>query len=214
MARPGKIVCVGRNYAAHAAEMDAEPPAEPLLFLKPPTAYLEGGGVVTLPSWSDDVHHEVELVVRVGTECKDLDAADAGRFIDGWGVGVDFTARDVQARAKAEGHPWAVAKGFDGSAPVSPLLPMGSLADLEDLELVLEVAGDVRQRGSTAGMLWSVSELLAFASSRFTMEPGDLLFTGTPEGVGPVVSGERIIATAGAARLEVAVTRWWVWPQP
>ena len=214
MARPGKIVCVGRNYAAHALEMGADRPQEPLLFLKPSTALLAGGGGVTLPQWSDEVHHEVELVVRIGSHCKDVDESDAARCIDAWGVGIDFTARDVQERAKESGHPWAVAKGFDGSAPVSELLPMAALDDLSGLELELQVGGESRQRGSTASMLWGVPELLAFASSRFTLEPGDLLFTGTPEGVGPVESGDRIVATAGPARLEVAITRWWVWPQP
>jgi len=204
---PGKIVCVGRNYAAHAEEMGAERPVEPILFLKPPTALLDGGGVVTLPPWSDEVHHEVELVVRIGAEGRDIPAPDAHRFVDGWGVGVDLTARDVQARAKEAGHPWAVAKGFDGSAPVSRLLPVASLDRLSEVEMTLEVGGEIRQRGSTSAMLWTVRELVAFASSRFTLARGDLLFTGTPEGVGPVVSGDRILATAGEARLEVAVVR-------
>lgn len=207
MAGPGKIVCVGRNYAAHAEEMGAERPDEPILFLKPSTALLDGGGVVTLPPWSDEVHHEVELVVRIGDDAKDVTVADVHRFVDGWGVGVDLTARDIQARAKERRQPWAVAKGFDGSAPVSRLLPVTSLDGLSEVELTLEVGGEIRQRGSTSAMLWTVRELVAFASSRFTLERGDLLFTGTPQGVGPVVSGDRVLATAGEARLEVAVVR-------
>ncbi|NRA96751.1 MAG: fumarylacetoacetate hydrolase family protein [Planctomycetes bacterium] len=202
---PGKIVCVGRNYAAHAAEMGVERPVEPILFFKPPTALLDGGGVVTLPSWSDDVHHEVELVVRIGAEGRDITASDAHRFVDGWGVGVDLTARDVQTRAKELGHPWAVAKGFDGSAPVSDLLPVTSLDRLSDMVLELAVSGEIRQQGSTSAMLWTVRELVAFASSRFTLARGDLLFTGTPEGVGPVVAGDRLVATVAEARLEVTI---------
>lgn len=204
---PAKIVCVGRNYAAHAAEMGAERPTEPILFLKPSTALLAGGGVVTLPRWTSDVHHEVEVVVRMGADAKDIEVSDAHHFVDAWGVGIDLTARDVQTRAKEKGQPWAVAKGFDGSAPVSDLLPVAALEDLASIRFSLSVGKDVRQAGSTSAMLWSVPELVAFASSRFTLEAGDLLFTGTPEGVGPVESGDRLVAEAGEARLEVAVVR-------
>lgn len=202
----GKIVCVGRNYEAHAAEMGAERPSEPMLFLKPSTALLPGGGVVRLPPWSDEVHHELELVVRMGERLQAATVEEAGRAVDAWGVGLDLTARDVQSRAKQAGHPWAVAKGWDGSAPVSDLLPAAEV-DLGAVPLRLTVGGSVRQEGSTAAMLWPVAELVAFASSRFTLEPGDLVFTGTPEGVGPLRSGDRLEAVAGEARLEVACVR-------
>jgi len=199
----GKIICVGRNYAAHAAEMGAEKPAEPMLFLKPSTALLAGGGVVRLPSWSNEIHHEVELVVRISRVLRDAPAQDVPAGLDAWGVGLDLTARDVQTRAKAAGHPWAVAKGWDGSAPVSDLRPISG-QDLQQIQLTLTVGGETRQAGTTRDMLWPVHELVAFASSRFTLEPGDLVFTGTPEGVGPLKSGDRLVATASKARLEVA----------
>lgn len=200
----GKIVCVGRNYGAHAREMGVDRPPEPLLFLKPSTALLPGGGEVRLPSWSRDVHHEVELVVRIGTGARDLDAAAAGRCVDAVAVGIDLTARDVQARAKSEGAPWAVAKGFDGSAPVGPFAAAGSLAPLADGQLRLWVDGRLRQEGRLSGMIWSVPELIAFISTRFTLEPGDLVFAGTPEGVGPVRRGERVRAVLeGYSEVEI-----------
>jgi len=203
----GKIVCVGRNYAAHAAEMGAQRPSEPLLFLKPPSALLLGGGDVRLPAWSSDVHHEAELVVRVSAVLSCAGPGESARAVDAYGVGLDLTARDVQARAKASGEPWTVAKGFDGAAPVSELIPIDGVEAVADLELALEVEGERRQFGRVRDMIWPVEELLAFASSRFTLLPGDLVFTGTPEGVGPVRSGEHLLAEAGAARLEVACVR-------
>lgn len=205
----GKIVCVGRNYAAHAAELGNERPAEPLLFLKPPTALLAGGGIVTLPAWSAEVHYEVELVVRIGADGggANLAAAAAGKAVDAYAVGIDFTARDVQAAAKKKGHPWAVAKGWDGSAPISELVPLDLVDRLKDVSITLDVNGDRRQDGRTRDMLWSVVELLQYVSSRFSLEPGDLVFTGTPAGVGPVNSGDRIAAETAAARLEVACVR-------
>lgn len=200
----GKIVCVGRNYAAHAAEMEAERPDEPLSFLKPSTALLGTGGVVTLPPWSEEVHHEVELVLRIGTRLSAAALEEAAAGIDAWGVGLDLTARDVQKRAKAAGHPWTVAKGWDSSAPVSELIGVEGV-DLSALSLRLTVAGEVRQEGVTSAMIWSPAELVSFASGRFTLEPGDLVFTGTPEGVGRVTPGDRLVATAGTARLEVVI---------
>ena len=203
----GKIVAVGRNYAAHAAEMGAPRPREPLLFLKPSTALLLGGGTLRLPPWTSEVHHEVELVVRIGRGGAALSASEAEAAADAFGIGLDLTARDVQRRAKEAGHPWAVAKGWDGSAPLSELRPMSSPDDLADVELVLEVNDEVRQRGCSSQMLWSVPELVSFISRRFRLEPGDLVFTGTPEGVGPVNPGDRLRATLDdglALEVEVA----------
>jgi 2-keto-4-pentenoate hydratase/2-oxohepta-3-ene-1,7-dioic acid hydratase in catechol pathway len=202
----GKIVAVGRNYAAHAAEMGAPRPREPLLFLKPSTALLLGGGTLRLPPWTSEVHHEVELVVRIGRGGTALSASASEAAADAFAVGLDLTARDVQRRAKEAGHPWAVAKGWDGSAPLSSLRPLRHPAEIADLELRLEVNGQVRQRGCSAGMLWSVPELISFISHRFRLEPGDLLFTGTPEGVGPVRPGDHLRATLeDALVLEVEI---------
>jgi len=202
----GKIVAVGRNYADHAREMGAVPPGEPLLFLKPSTALLPGGGRIELPAWSREVHHEVELVVRVGARLKDASSVEAGRAVDAMAVGLDLTARDVQSRAKERGEPWTIAKGFDGSAPLSSFLAVRSPEDLLDLRLTLHVNGDQRQCGNTSHMIHAVPDLLAFASSRFTLEAGDLLFTGTPAGVGPVRRGDELVARLGRlVELEVHI---------
>ena len=202
----GKIVAVGRNYLHHIREMGAVPPSEPMLFLKAPTALLVGGGEVRLPPWTSEVHHEVEMVVRLGAGGRDLDEEAAVRAVDAVAIGIDLTARDVQRLAKERGEPWSVAKGFDGAAPISRPLTLGGTADLDSLEITLEINGELRQRGSTSDMMWSVPALLAFISTRFTLEPGDLLFTGTPEGVGPVISGDRIRACLGDEHvLEVSI---------
>lgn len=191
-----KMVCVGRNYAAHVAEMQAERPAEPLLFLKPSTAWLDGSTAteLELPRFSTEVHHEVELVLRIGRGGKDLPPARALEHVDAVAVGLDLTARDLQAVAKKRGEPWAVAKGFDHSAPTSAFVPWSADESLEDLALELSVDGELRQKGSVRSMLFPPAELVAFVSSRFRLEAGDLVFTGTPEGVGPLLPGSKLSA--------------------
>ena len=204
--RVGKIVCVGRNYAAHAAEMNAPRPKQPILFLKPSTALAGEGASIRIPEWSVEVHHEVELVVRVARGGRDLSAQDAKEVLDAVGVGLDLTARDVQARAKKSGHPWAVAKGWDGSAPLGKLVPLKDVERLGNLAIELRVGDEVRQSGNTRDMLWSVPELISYISSRMTLEPGDLVFTGTPEGVGPVSSGDDLRCRLGdTAQLSVSI---------
>jgi 2-keto-4-pentenoate hydratase/2-oxohepta-3-ene-1,7-dioic acid hydratase in catechol pathway len=190
----GKIVCVGRNWAEHAREMGAEPPAEPLLFLKPPTALSRSPAVLRLPRFAAEVHHEVEMVLRIAAGGEDLEPAEALALVDAMGVGLDLTARDLQRAAKERGHPWAVAKGWNGSAPLSALGPVRGPEDLDDRELVLEVNGSRRQRGTTRDMLFPPAALLAHVSSRFRLEPGDLIFTGTPPGVGAVAPGDHVVA--------------------
>ncbi len=211
----GKIVAVGRNYAEHSREMGHAAADPPVLFLKPPSALVPGGGAIALPSYSREVHHEVELVVRIGRGGARLGPADAERAVDAGAVGIDLTARDLQGEAKRRGEPWAVAKGFDGSAPVSAFVPVADLQELAAWELRLAVNGVERQRGALAGMTLRVAELVAFVSSRFRLDPGDLIFTGTPAGVGPVRAGDVVVATLGAtsggpapaiARLEVRFT--------
>ncbi len=191
----GKVVAVGRNYADHAKEMgQAARDEEPILFLKPASALVPGGGVIELPRRSQRVHHEVELVVRVGRDlrCGTKDAAAAA--IDAIAVGLDLTARDLQEAAKQRGDPWAVAKGFDQSAPISALVALDDPQLLTALELTLRVNGQLRQRGATRDLVTPVVELVAFVSSRFRLEAGDLLFTGTPAGVGPLVAGDIVHA--------------------
>ena len=198
-----KIVAVGRNYADHAREMGATPAAiaqgaaEPILFLKPPSALVACGRGETvdveLPSFSRMIHHEVELVLQIGRRARRIAASDADSVIAAVTVGLDLTARDLQAAARKAGDPWCVAKGFDQSAPIGPLVALrevGDVAALGRLTLSLAVNGTQRQRGSTADLLTPIPELVAFISSRFTLEPGDLLFTGTPAGVGPLVAGD------------------------
>jgi len=202
--RPGKILCIGRNYAEHVREMGdvAAPPAEPVVFLKPTTALVASGAHVVLPRQSDDVHHELELVAVVGTGGRHIAEADALSHIAAYALGLDLTARDLQAQSKAAKGPWSIAKGFDTFAPLGPLLAADALGDPQAVEITLTVNGDVRQRGTTADMIFPVARLVAFLSSVFTLEPGDLIYTGTPAGVGPVKDGDRLEATGrGAADL-------------
>lgn len=186
----GTIYAVGLNYARHIAEMQSQRPAEPVIFLKPASALVSGGGQVPYPPQTTDLHHEVELVVLLGSDARHLDLDDAPQVIQGYGLGLDLTLRDRQARAKAKGQPWAVAKGFAASAPVSTFLPAEHL-DPADLELSLRVNGELRQQGRTREMLFSIPELLVYLSSVFQLQRGDLIFTGTPDGVGALQRGDK-----------------------
>ncbi|MDQ7041444.1 MAG: fumarylacetoacetate hydrolase family protein [Rhodothermus sp.] len=187
---PRKIICVGKNYAQHAAEMNSEVPEEPILFLKPPTALIGPGETVLLPPQSHEVHHEVELVVVIGRAGKHIPEDEALDYVAGYALGLDMTARDLQQKAKAAGHPWTVAKGFDTFAPLGPIVPATSVPDPQQVQLRLKVNGTVRQDGTTADMVFPVARLIAYCSGIFTLQPGDLIFTGTPEGVGPVCAGD------------------------
>ncbi len=205
---PGKIICIGRNYALHAREMGSEAPETPILFLKPSSALVGSGGRIVLPPQSQDVHHEVELVVVIGRGGKNIPVAQAREHIDGYAVGLDMTARDVQAEAKKKGLPWTVAKGFDTFAPLGEFALASAVADVQDLEVSLRVNGEVRQQGRTADMLFSVADLVAYCSTIFTLLPGDLIYTGTPEGVGPVQTGDTLeAAITGLPALSVRVRR-------
>ncbi|NNF59616.1 MAG: fumarylacetoacetate hydrolase family protein [Rhodothermaceae bacterium] len=195
--RPGKLLCIGRNYAAHVREMGdvADLPAEPVVFLKPSTALLPSGGTVALPRQSADVHHELELVAVIGTGGRHIAEADALGHVAAYALGLDLTARDLQARAKANKGPWSVAKGFDTFAPLGPLTPAEQVGDPQALTITLTINGEVRQQGTTDHMIFPVARLVSYLSSVFTLEPGDLIYTGTPEGVGPLHDGDRLEAT-------------------
>ena len=195
--RVGKILAVGRNYAAHNREMGTEERVSPVLFLKPPSAIVHDGGTVSLPRGLGAIHHEVELVAVIGTSGRAIEPTAALDHILGYAVGIDLTLRDLQSEAKKKGEPWDLAKGFDGAAPVSTVVPRERIADPSALPLALQVDGEVRQSGSTAQMLHGVADLVSFASQLITLERGDLLFTGTPEGVGPVVTGNVLRASLG-----------------
>lgn len=184
---PSKIVCVGLNYRAHAIEMGKELPPEPLIFLKAPSALLPPGGDVVLPAPSQQVEHEGELAVVIGRRSRHLRASEALDAVLGVTCADDVTARDIQRREKVYAH----AKGFDTFCPVGPWLAT-DVADLQALTLELRVSGAVRQRASTADMIFPVAEVLAFVSSVMTLEPGDLVLTGTPPGVGPLREGDRV----------------------
>jgi uncharacterized protein (TIGR00369 family) len=192
--RVGKILAVGRNYAEHNAEMGNAPSVPPVLFLKPPSALVHDGGTVVLPSGLGQVHHEVELVVAIGRRGRAIAEADAFDHVLGYAVGLDLTLRDLQSEAKKKGEPWDLAKGFDGSAPVSAVVPRERAGDPQGFALTLDVNGRRRQDGSTRQMLHGVASLVAYASRWITLERGDLLFTGTPSGVGPLAGGDEVVA--------------------
>jgi 2-keto-4-pentenoate hydratase/2-oxohepta-3-ene-1,7-dioic acid hydratase in catechol pathway len=200
----GKILCLGRNYVAHAREMGGTRPEEPVVFLKPSTALLPDGGTVVLPPGQTNVHHEVEMVVAIAREGRNLPVDRALDHVLGYGVGIDVTLRDLQARARERGEPWSIAKGFDTSAPVSTFLPRAAVPDPADLKFTLSVNGSVRQSGSTAAMVFGVPAVLSFLSRWFTLERGDLVFTGTPEGVGPIANGDRLEVTLSRGRTGAA----------
>ena len=196
-ARPGKILCIGRNYGAHVREMDdvADLPTEPVVFLKPSTALIPSGGTVILPSQSTEVHHELELVVVIGEGGRHIPETEALNHVAAYALGLDLTARDLQAKAKADKGPWSIAKGFDTFAPLGRLTPASEITDPQALTIELKVNGEVQQHGKTAQMIFPVAGLVSYLSSVFTLEQGDLIYTGTPEGVGPIHDGDVLEAT-------------------
>lgn len=189
-----KILCIGRNYADHIAELNNERPAEPVIFLKPDTAVLKDNEPFYHPDFSNDIHHEVEIVLKISKVGKNIEAKFAHKYYDEIGVGIDFTARDLQSKLKEKGLPWEKAKAFNGSAPISGFVSKTQFADLQNLNFHLEVNGKVRQKGNTHLMLWNFDEIIAEISKYFTLKTGDLVFTGTPAGVGKVVVGDKLTA--------------------
>jgi acylpyruvate hydrolase len=190
----GKIVCIGANYGSHIEEMGGKAGGrpDPILFLKPPTAIVRDRGVIDYPAFSSLLHHELEMVLLIGRGGSAIPAETAINHVVGVGVGLDLTARDVQTRERERGRPWAVAKGFDCSAPVSDFIPMRPGLDPDRLRMTLTVNGELRQKGNTAEMLLGSAELIAAASRYFRLERGDLIFTGTPSGVGPLERGDAL----------------------
>jgi len=203
----GKIFCVGRNYSEHAGEMKAEIPSEPVIFLKPPSAIIHPPDPVVRPAISKEMHHEAELVVALGAGGRNIPEKEAASAILGYGVGLDMTLRDVQSVAKKKGLPWTVAKGFDTSAPVSEIIPAEPSRAIPVFELYCRVNGHGRQRAQTSAMLFTIPFLIHYLSTIFTLEEGDLIFTGTPAGVGVVHPGDTIEAgLAGTVSIEHPVT--------
>lgn len=202
-----KIICIGRNYAEHAREMGHDPEREPpFFFFKPQSALAQNGEDFIYPSFSQQVEHEIELVVAIGKSGYQIPAMQAGELVCGFAVGLDMTCRDIQKQAKQLGRPWELAKGFDGSAPCTALQP-GSLNDLEQFgDLVLTRNGEEVQRGNWRTMVWSVPELIAEISRYIKLEAGDLIFTGTPAGVGVVKPGDKLCARLEGFSQELNVT--------
>ena len=200
-----RIYCIGRNYAEHAKEMGSEPTsrANPVFFMKPADAIVPEGGDVPYPSATDDLHHEVEMVVALDKGGRDIDDSHALDCVFGYGVGLDLTRRDLQAAMKTRGLPWDVAKGFDHSAPVSPLHTVEKTGHPQHARLTLTVNGELRQDTDIADMIFPVADIIAELSKLFELKPGDLIFTGTPAGVGPLLRGDRFRAELqGVAVLE------------
>jgi 2-keto-4-pentenoate hydratase/2-oxohepta-3-ene-1,7-dioic acid hydratase in catechol pathway len=187
-----KILAIGRNYAEHIAELKNEVPDEPVIFFKPDTAILRNNEPFYFPDYSQDIHHEVELILRISREGKNIDRKFAHKYYDAIGLGIDFTARDLQAKAKAKGLPWTLAKGFNGSAPVSEFLPLDQFPDLQNISFRLDVNGETRQQGNSQMMLNTFDDIIAYISRFITLKKGDIIFTGTPAGVGPVQIGDRL----------------------
>lgn len=192
-----KILAVGKNYANHIAEMQSEFDkfsGEPVVFMKPDTALLKDNAPFYYPEFSKDIHHEVEIIVKIAKEGKYIEEKFAHKYYDEIGIGIDFTARDVQAKLKQNSYSWELAKAFNGSAPVSGFVPKTNFADVQNINFHLEVNGEKRQQGNTSMMIFKIDYIISFLSKYFTLKKGDLIFTGTPAGVGAVQIGDRLCA--------------------
>lgn len=202
----GKIVCLARNYAEHARELGNETPAAPVLFMKPASSVIGDGEAVHIPSYSQECHYEVELAVLIGTQACNVTADRALEHVAGYGVAIDMTLRDVQNSLKAKGLPWEIAKGFDTSCPLSDFVPAATVADPHNLNLKLAVNGEERQNGVSFDMINRIPGIIAHISAIFTLDPGDVILTGTPAGVGQVRSGDVMTAEiASVGRLTIPV---------
>lgn len=190
-----RIFAIGRNYVEHIQELNNERPDEPVIFSKPDTAIIRNNAPFYYPDFSKDIHHEVELVLRICKEGKNIQEKFAGKYYDSVGVGIDFTARDLQQKAKEKGLPWDIAKGFNGSAPISDkFLPVSEIKDMKNVNFSLKINGELKQQGNTSLMLFGFDYIISYLSKFFTLRTGDLIFTGTPKGVGPVKVGDTLAA--------------------
>jgi len=202
----GKIVCVGRNYVEHAIELGNQVPEKPVVFLKPASSVIYSGDNILHPQFSKDMHHETELVLLIGKKIKDADEKEAEDSIIGYGVGLDMTLRDIQNELKKKGHPWTIAKGFDTSAVISEFVSIKDYRLTMDEEIILRVNDVERQHEKLNKMIFPPVQIVEYISSLMTLEEGDLIFTGTPAGVGKVVKGDKLHAEiTGVASLECKV---------
>jgi len=202
----GKIICLARTYHKHAVEMKSTPPPDPILFLKPASAVIFSGEAIHYPYQSHCVHHEVEVGVVIGEKARNISKQNALDVIEGYLVGLDITARDIQTQAKKEGWPWSIAKGFDTFAPISNVVSSENVSNPNDISFCLWVNSKLRQQGNTSQMIWDIETLISYISSIMTLESGDLILTGTPEGVSEIKVDDKITAElTGLIKLEVAV---------
>ena len=205
-----RIYCVGRNYEEHAKEMGFTGREPPFFFLKPADAIVavDAGttGTIPYPSLTKNLHHEIELVVAIGTGGKNIAAADATKHIYGYAVGLDMTRRDLLGEMKKAGRPWCIGKGFDHSAPIGPITPAALAGDVNNAELYVQVGGKDRQRTNVSNLIWNIAETIEHLSAAWELQPGDLIYTGTPEGVAAVVSGDTMVGgVAGLGTLTIRV---------
>ncbi|MFD0836946.1 fumarylacetoacetate hydrolase family protein [Mariniflexile aquimaris] len=187
-----KIICIGRNYTEHIKELENEKPTDPVVFLKPDTSILLKKQPFFIPDFSNDVHYEVEILVKINRIGKYIDKKFAHKYYDEIGLGIDFTARDVQNELKSKGLPWEKAKSFDGSAVVGKWLPVSEIKDVNAIEFSLKKNDNIVQLGNTSHMLWKIDELIEYVSKYFTLKIGDIIFTGTPAGVGKVIANDKL----------------------
>ena len=192
-----KIICVGLNYRKHVAEMKSQVPSEPLIFLKPDSALLKKNKPFFLPDFSEDLQFEAEVVLRISKLGKGISPKFATRYFDALTIGIDFTARDLQKKFSNAGHPWELSKTFDGSAPIGHFIAREKFSDLNDIGFRLEVNGVERQNGNTSDLIFSFNDIISYVSRYYTLKTGDLIFTGTPPGVGPVKKGDNLKAWIG-----------------
>jgi acylpyruvate hydrolase len=192
-----KIICIGLNYRKHASELGWPVPEEPVVFLKPDSSILKNNKPFFLPDFSADIHYEVEVVIKIGKLGKGISAKFASRYIDEITLGIDITARDLQNRLKAAGMPWEISKCFDGAAPLGRFIPVTRIKDMADLDFRLEINDKVVQKSNTSDMIFGFNEIIEYVSKFFTLKTGDLIFTGTPPGVGQLYKNDNLVAYLG-----------------
>jgi 2-keto-4-pentenoate hydratase/2-oxohepta-3-ene-1,7-dioic acid hydratase in catechol pathway len=193
----GKLVCLARTYKKHAQEMKSDIPKEPLLFLKPASSVIFNGDTIKIPKMSKCIHHEVELGIVIGKKCKNVSKKDAMDYVLGYLIALDITARDLQSELKKKGWPWGIAKGFDTFAPISDVVLKEDVSNPQNLDILLKVNKEIRQSSNTSYMIFSIEKIIEFISKIMTLEVGDLIMTGTPEGVGEIVAGDVLEAELG-----------------
>lgn len=196
-----KIICVGLNYQQHVDELNMARPTEPVIFLKPDSSILRVNTPFFIPDFANEFHYETEIVARICRVGRHIDVRFAHRYYDQIGIGIDFTARDLQRELVSHGLPWERAKAFDQSAAISPFMPKTDFADVQNIDFHLEINGELRQKGNTRDMIFSIDELVSYVSRYFTLKIGDLIYTGTPVGVGPVKINDRLQAFIGDKKM-------------